>query len=80
MWAIERELKQRPGDERSALLLLYGHPNAQVRLQAATATLAVAPDAARKALQELANSKNYPQSGEAWGHLRNLDSGFFKPT
>ena len=44
--AVEAELKSRTGDERAALLKLYDHPNMQVRLNAAQATLAVAPEAA----------------------------------
>ena len=46
MAAIRDELKRRPGDQRRALLDLYTHQNAQVRLQAARASFAVAPDAA----------------------------------
>jgi hypothetical protein len=78
--AIEGELKLRNGDQRDALLRLYNHPNAQVRLKAVKATLAVAPQAARAALQTIADSKEYPQAGEAGMSLRNLDRGIFKPT
>jgi len=79
-WGVADELKNRSGDQRKALVQLYSHPNAQVRLNAATATLAVVPAEARKALEDLAASNDYPQSGEAGSRLRNLDSGFFKPT
>ena len=41
MDAVGQELKQRPGDQRRALIPLYEHPNAQVRLKAAIATLAL---------------------------------------
>ncbi|HXT06833.1 MAG TPA: DUF2019 domain-containing protein [Roseiarcus sp.] len=78
--AIKDELKGRSGDQRIALIPLFEHPNAHVRLVAATATLTVVPEAARKALEELAESKEYPQAGTASGRLRHLDSGFFKPT
>ncbi len=78
--AITEELKVRPGDQRRALLSLYTHANAQVRLNAAKATLAVAPLEARLALQKLANSHEYPQSGDAGMSLVNLDRGIFKPT
>jgi Domain of unknown function (DUF2019) len=78
--AIEGELKSRNADQRAALLRLYEHPNAQVRLKAVKATLAVAPTAARAALQALAKSKEYPQAGEAGMSLRNLNRGIFKPT
>jgi len=80
MEAVEDELKARPGDQRRLLLSLYAHPNAQVRVKAAKATLAVAPQAARNALMKLAASHEYPQSGEAGMSLVNLDRGIFKPT
>jgi hypothetical protein len=74
------ELKSREGDQRSALLSLYNHRNAQVRLHAIRATLALAPDIARQALEALANSKEYPTSGDAGMTIRALDQGSFKPT
>jgi hypothetical protein len=54
---IEDELKGREGDQRRVLLSLYDHPNAQVRLKAVKATLAVAPEIARKELQAIADSR-----------------------
>jgi murein L,D-transpeptidase YcbB/YkuD len=78
--AITEELKSRPDDQRSALLTLYNHPNMQVRLNAATATLAVAPDEARRKLEAIANSGLQPQAGDAGMSLWNLDRGVFKPT
>jgi hypothetical protein len=80
MRAIEEELKARQGDQRRALLNLYTHPNAQVRLQAAGATLAVAPDMARRLIESIASSRKYPQAGDAGMTLDNLDRGIFKPT
>jgi hypothetical protein len=80
MEAVKEELKARPGDQRRALLSLYSHPNAQVRVKAAKATLAVAPLEARLALEKLAASKEYPQAGEAGMSLVNLDRGIFKPS
>jgi Domain of unknown function (DUF2019) len=80
MVAIEDELKARAGDQRRELLSLYSHPNAQVRLNAIKATLAVAPELARRALQAIANSREYPQAGDAGMSIRNLESGIFKPT
>jgi hypothetical protein len=77
---IEGELKARRGDERRALLKLYNHANMQVRLKAVKATLAVAPEVARQELQAIADSREYPQAGEAGMSLRNLDRGIFKPT
>jgi hypothetical protein len=80
MEEVKSELKAREGDQRRALLGLYDHPNPQVRLKAVKATLAVAPEAARRMLECIAKSKQYPQAGEAGMSLRNLDSGIFKPT
>jgi hypothetical protein len=57
MVEIQKELKSRPGDQRRALMILYGYPNMQVRLQAAQATLAVAPQAARQMVETVASSK-----------------------
>ena len=78
--AVEKELKERSGDQRDALLTLYGHPNMQVRLTAAKATLAVAPDAARQLLKSISDSRDFPQAGDAGMTLRALDDGIFKPT
>ena len=80
MDAIENELKGRNGDERRTLLNLYHHPNAQVRLNAAKATLAVAPEPARRKLQTMADSREYPQAGDAGMTLYALDRGIFKPS
>lgn len=77
---IEDELKSRHGDQRRALMSLYDHPNPQVRVKAAKATLAVAPEAARAVLEEIAAAKNQPQALEAGMSLFNLDSGVYKPT
>jgi hypothetical protein len=78
--AIADELKSRSGDQRSALLKLYEHPNVQVRLMAAKLTLAVAPAAARELIQMIADSKKYPQAFDAGMCLWTLDEGIFKPT
>ena|SRR5882757_2113302 len=80
MEAVEEELKGRGEDQRRALLQLHGHSNAQVRLAAAKATLAVAPEAARNLLRAIADSHDNPQSGDAGMCLVNLDRGIFKPT
>ncbi|MGB6535054.1 MAG: DUF2019 domain-containing protein [Xanthobacteraceae bacterium] len=77
--AITNELKRRPDDQRRALLALFDHPNMQTRLNAAKSTLAVAPQAARQMLQSIADSKWYPQAGDAGMCLVNLDRGIFVP-
>ena len=80
MWDVTDELKSRPGDQRSALLPLFDHPNVQVRLMAARLTLAVAPAAARQMLEEIKESKEYPQAMDAGMSLWALDEGIFTPT
>jgi len=70
MDAVKQELRQRTGDQRCALIPLYEHPNAQVRLKAAIATLALAPAAARQALQIISDRQEYPQAADARGMIR----------
>ncbi|QBR70671.1 hypothetical protein CU048_04575 [Beijerinckiaceae bacterium] len=79
MDAIDKELRARGQDARLSLLRLYDHPNIQVRLKAATRTLGVAPEAARKVVQAIYDSKWYPQAGDAGMTLWSLDEGIFKP-
>jgi len=78
--AVQEELKSRDGDQRRVLVALYDHPNMQVRLKAAKATLAIAPQEARAVLQKLAELKNYSQALDAGMSLWNLDRGIYKPT
>jgi Domain of unknown function (DUF2019) len=78
--SVEAELKGREGDQRRALLKLYDYPNAQVRLKATKATLAVAPEAATRMLETIPGSREFPQAGEAGMSIYNLDAGIFKPT
>lgn len=80
MQVVNQELKSRAGDQRRALLSLYGHPNLQVRLKAAKTTLAIAPLAARDVLEAIKDSKIQPQALDAGMSLRNLDQGIYKPT
>jgi hypothetical protein len=79
MERINGELRRRGPDARLALLPLYDHPNAQVNLQAAHYTLAVAPSVARKRLQVIADSEWPPQFWQARSIIRALKSGNFKP-
>jgi hypothetical protein len=80
MTDVSNELKSRPGDARRALVTLYSYPSTQVQLKAAKHTLAVAPVEARRKIEEIADSKWFPQAGEAGMSLLNLDRGIFKPT
>lgn len=77
---LEMELKSRSGDQRLLLKALFGHPNMQVRLAAARATLAVDYSAARRELEAIVDEQWYPQTAEARMALENLDSGFYRPT
>ena len=69
------ELETRQGDQRTALFTLYDHPNLQVRLNAAKATYALDPDAARIELEAIAASRRYPWAGSAGMTLALLDEG-----
>lgn len=77
--AIVDELRGRPGDHRTLLTGLYEHPNLRVRLNAARATLAVAPLQARRVLEQLRDWKIPPYDADAWGTLDALDKGIFVP-
>lgn len=80
MQDIATELKSRPGDQRSALVTLFAHPNIHVRLVAAKKTLAVSPLAARQQLEVIKTSGWLPDCGDAGMCLLALDQGIFKPT
>lgn len=80
MVEIVDELKRRPGDGRRGLVGLYGFPNVHVRLKAAIHTLAVAPVAARKQLELISEMNWFPQTADAFGMLRAIDRGEYKPT
>jgi len=80
MESVEAELKSRDGDQRQALLPLYDHDNALVRLKAAFATLALAPEASREVLQKISESNRYPEAADARGMLRALDEGSYVPS
>jgi hypothetical protein len=78
--AIRDELKGRSGDQRSALVPLFVHPNPQVRLKAAIYALAVAPAAARQALQEISDRNEYPQAADARFTLEAIERDDFNLT
>lgn len=71
------ELKRR--NRRSILLPLYDHEIMQVRLNAAKATLAIAPLAARQQLEMIRASSCQPQAGDAGMAIWALDEGIYKP-
>jgi hypothetical protein len=76
---IEKELRSREGDQRRALSVLYDHPNPQVRLEAAYATLVALPDEARAALQMICDRHEFPQAGDAGFTLLYLSDGRYVP-
>jgi hypothetical protein len=77
---IKELLKSREGDQRGALEPLLQHRNAQVRLKAAIALLAVEPEAARATLQAISDKSEYPQAADARGMMRALDEGRYVPS
>lgn len=79
MQLVDQELRSRGREARLALMRLYDYPNMQVRLKAATYTLGVAPEAARRLIQAIADSQWPPQALEAGMRIFNLDNGVFKP-
>ncbi len=58
----------------------YSHRNSQVALTAARATLAIDYADARKTIEEIAESDDFPQAGDAGMALWALDEGIFKPS
>jgi hypothetical protein len=77
--AVVNELQRREGDQRRLLLALYDHKNPQVRLNAIKATLALAPEAGRKALEALREAGEGFQSLDAGMCILALNDGTFKP-
>jgi hypothetical protein len=71
--AISKELQRRPGDHRSALLKLLSHPNDWVRFNAAASTISLAAVEARQVIQAIADSRVYPQAGQAGMYLSIYD-------
>ena len=77
--AVEKELRSREGDQRRALIELYSHPNPQVRLDAAMATLVVFPNEARAALQMIIDRREFPQAADARQTLLYMSDGRYTP-
>jgi ParB-like chromosome segregation protein Spo0J len=80
MEEVEGELKSRPGDGRHALVPLLDDDNAHVRLKAAIATLALAPEAARTTLQALSDRNRPPEAASAREMMEALDDGSYVPS
>ena len=73
IYKISKELKARPGDRRDAFLKLFSHPNAQVRFNAATSSIAIVPLEARQTIQAIADSGIFPLAGHAGMYLSTYD-------
>lgn len=75
---IAAELGRRPGNQRLALLQLYGHPSMRVKYNAARDTWFAANTDSRKKLEEIRDSKWQPYCAEAAMQIRILDGEFEK--
>lgn len=73
IYEISKELKTRLGDRRDAFLKLFSHPNAQVRFNAATSSIAIVPREARQTIQAIADSGILPLAGHAGMYLSTYD-------
>jgi hypothetical protein len=62
---ITAELHKRPNAQRIGLTRLLTHPNSWVRFHAAEGCIDVAPVEARRELQRIADSGDYPVAGHA---------------
>lgn len=80
MMEVVNELKRRAGDQRSALMALYQHPQAEVRMMAVFMTLAIDHQSAREVLQLIVDLRESPQALTAGMALGDLDRGTYKPT
>ena len=73
--AVKAELKARSGDQRRGLAQFYHHPDPQVRLDAALATLAIFPERAQAVLQTIIDRSDFPQVANAMHALMNIRDG-----
>ena len=79
MEAVDGELKSRGLGARRLLVELYEHKNLQVRLKAATHTLAIEPERAKLILNAIRDSKIPPQYLDAGMLIRALEDGRWQP-
>jgi hypothetical protein len=78
--SIDREIRARGVEARRKMLPLPNHRNPQVRINAAKALLAIAPQEARSTLELLASRGPSIQRLDARMCIRHLEEGVFKPT
>ena len=78
--SVDQEIRARGIEARRKMLPLLNHRNPQVRINAAKALLAIAPEEARSALELLASRGPSIQRLDAKMCIRHLEEGVFKPT
>ncbi|MEW6256634.1 MAG: DUF2019 domain-containing protein [Pseudomonadota bacterium] len=72
---VANEMRERSGNARHLLLPFLSHQNSQVRLMAAAYTYAIAPAAARHAMEELMQTGVGHFQLSAGSFLRAIESG-----
>ncbi|HTS92224.1 MAG TPA: DUF2019 domain-containing protein [Stellaceae bacterium] len=78
--AIAAVLRSRGVSARRALIPLLRHPNARVRINAIHQLLAIVPEQAMAALEEIARGPRNRERLDAGQTLRFLADGTYKPT
>ncbi len=79
MQAIDRELRTRGPEARTALIPLLDNHDRFIRYYAAKYTLGLAPDRARRVIEDIAKSSYDALRLDAGMCLYALDKGIFKP-
>ena len=78
-FSAEEELKQRDGDKRRVLVQFYEHPNVQVQANAASATMALFPDAARRKMEHIRRWSTGHIRLQVGMELKMIDTGRYVP-
>lgn len=78
-FVVEDELKSRDNDSRRLLVRFYEHQNIQVQCNAASATLALFPEKARRKLEQIRRGEFGVTSLEAGMRLWAIDTGRYVP-
>lgn len=76
---IAAELRKRPNTQRIGLTRLLSHPNSWVRFHAGEGCIDLAPVEARRELQRIADSGDYPVAGHAGMFLSLYDGELSGP-
>ena len=78
-FAVEDALQERDGDARRLLVRFYEHANVQVQCNAASATLALFPEEARRRLEHIRRWTAGVTKLEAGMRLWAIDTGRYVP-